>query len=152
MKNSHAPAPLLLLASLLATVCAAQEPADFGGVAEGATKNMSRRGSVIESEPPILVTVDAKRKVYFGKEQVGTTGDVGPLKERVRQAIERRRQAARERGDEEAAKSSGTVFICAPPELKYRDVLKVVDAIKEAGGSPVGLSTGCKPPRRESDA
>jgi biopolymer transport protein ExbD len=103
----------------------------------------------LEPELTILVTVDAERKVFFRKEQVGTSDDVGPLKERVRQAIERNRQAARDEGDEEAAKSAGTVFICAAPDLKYRDVSKVVDAIKEAGGSPIGLSTdsGCNPSR-----
>jgi biopolymer transport protein ExbD len=32
-----------------------------------------------------------------------------------------------------------TVFVKAPRSLKYGDVVKVIDAIKGAGASPVGL-------------
>jgi len=32
-----------------------------------------------------------------------------------------------------------TVFVKAPRALKYGDVVKVIDAIKGAGASPVGL-------------
>ena len=42
------------------------------------------------------------------------------------------------------------IFICAPDSFKYGDVINVVNAVKEAGGHPVGLQTepgGCAPPR-----
>jgi biopolymer transport protein ExbD len=32
-----------------------------------------------------------------------------------------------------------TVFVKAPRSMKYGDVVKVIDAIKGAGASPVGL-------------
>lgn len=34
-----------------------------------------------------------------------------------------------------------TVFIKAPPTIKYGEVVKVIDAVKGAGASPVGLQT-----------
>ena len=135
MKNSHA--PLLLLAMLLASGCAARKPANFRDLVPQSPEELNRLAK--ESEWTILVTVDAERRVFFRKEQVGTTENVGPLKERVQQAIEKNRQKARERGDEELFKSSSTVFITAPHDMTYGDVSKVVEAVKAAGGSPVGL-------------
>ncbi len=146
MKNSHA--PRMLLATLLAAGWAAAKPALSGGVAQDAPKNGERRESARESGPAlVVVTVDAERSVFLGKEQVGTCDDVGPLKEGVKRAIEKKKRAARDRGDEEEARSAGAVLICASPDLKYRDVVKVVDAIREAGGDPVGLDTDCPPPK-----
>nr|MBA2647071.1 biopolymer transporter ExbD [Pyrinomonadaceae bacterium] len=34
-----------------------------------------------------------------------------------------------------------TVFIKAPQTFKYGDVVKVIDSVKGAGASPVGLQT-----------
>ena len=149
MKNSHAPLAALLISTipLLAPGCSARTTASFAVLLQDATKNTDRRESAPKPGPAILITVDAGRRVYFGKEQVGTCDDVGPLKERVREAVEKNRRAARDRADEEAARSAATVFICAPPELKYGDIVKVVDAIREAGGDPVGLDTDCPPPK-----
>ncbi len=146
MKNSSAPlAALLISAHLLAGGCAAR-PADFGAAAKGAAGNADLLKAARESEQFILITVDAGRRVFFRREQVGTCDDVGPLKEKVRRAVEKNRRAARDRGDKESDASADTVFICAPRDLKYGDVVKVVEAIREAGGKPVGLDTECRPP------
>jgi biopolymer transport protein ExbD len=39
----------------------------------------------------------------------------------------------------ESQRIEKTVFIKAPRSVKYGDVVKVIDAIKGAGASPVGL-------------
>ena len=143
MKNSHTTmAPLLLLTSLLGPGCAPSKPANFRDFIDNESKNGNLMETAMKSERTILVTLDAERRVFFRKEQVGTADEVGPLKERVRQAIERNRQADRDSGDQEAAKGAATVFVCAPLSFKYGDVVKVIDMIKEAGGSPVGLQQG----------
>jgi biopolymer transport protein ExbD len=142
MKNSHV--PLLLITSLLASGCAPPKPAKFRALVPQSSEELNKMAR--ESEWTILVTVDAERRVFFRKEQVGTTDDVGPLKERVQQVIEKHRQKARDDGDEEMVKSASTVFICAPPDLIYRDASKVIGALKEAGGSPIGLQE-CDPSR-----
>lgn len=148
MKNSHAPlAALLLSASLLTTNCAAPKPANFRDLVPQSAEELNKLAR--ESEWTILIIVDAERRVFFRKEQVGTSEDVGPLKERVRQVIEKNRQAALDKGNNESAVSASTVFICASPDLKYGDIVKAVDAVKEAGGNPVGISTSndCGPTR-----
>jgi biopolymer transport protein ExbD len=141
MKKTHA---LLLIASLLASGCASQKPANFRDLVPQSPEKLNELAR--ESEWMILVTVDAERRVFFKKEQVGTTDNVGPLKERVQQTIEKNRQKARDQGNEEMVKSASTIFICAPPDFKYGDMEKVVAAAKEGGGSPVGLQE-CNPPR-----
>ena len=135
MKNSHA--PLLLLVSLLASGCVPQKPANFRDLVPQSAEELNKQAK--ESDWTILVTVDAERRVFFRKEQVGTCDDVGPLEERVRQAIERNRQSARDHGNEESLKSANTVFLSAPDNLTYGDVSKVVEALKKAGGDPIGL-------------
>ena len=150
MKTQHAPAALLLCASLLLAPAGrarrAAGPGPAAAAACAAESSRPRSGSP-ESEPAVRVAVDAERNVYVGKEQAGTCDDVGPLKERVRQAVRRNRRAARARGGKEAARSAGTVFICVTQDAKYGDVVKVIDAVKAAGGGPVGLETrdDCKP-------
>src|ERR1044072_2382035 len=134
MKKTHA---LLLIASLLASGCASQKPANFRDLVPQSPEKLNELAR--ESEWMILVTVDAERRVFFKKEQVGTTDNVGPLKERVQQTIEKNRQKARDQGNEEMVKSASTIFICAPPDFKYGDMEKVVAAAKEGGGSHVGL-------------
>ena len=147
MKNSHTPAALLLPAALLAADCSAPKPANFNEVAKEAIKNVNLQEMGLESERTILVSIDSERNVYFRKEKVGTTQDSGSLKEKVTQAIERNKRNAK---DEEDVRGSGTIFICAPDSFKYGDVMNVVNAVKEAGGHPVGIQTrprGCDPPR-----
>ncbi|HEX8282010.1 MAG TPA: biopolymer transporter ExbD [Pyrinomonadaceae bacterium] len=147
MKISRAPSALLLLTiSLPATGYATARPANFDGVAQDAAKNKDPQVTARESEFTILITIDAERRVFFKKEPVGTCDDVGPLKERVKRAIKENRQTARDRADKEMAKYAGTVFICATPDLKYGDVVKVIDAIRKAGGKPIDLDTDCPPP------
>ena len=141
MKSSYA--PLLLLASLVVSGCAPRKPANFRELVPESPEKLHAMSR--ESEWTILVTVDAERKVFFRKEQVGTTDDVGQLKERVRQVIEKNRQAALDKGDKELAANVSTVFLSAPPNLTYRDVSKVVDALKEAGGNPIGLQESNAP-------
>ena len=137
MKNSHAPLAALLLTATLFTAAS-------GAFAQDAAQKPDQRAPVVEAKPALVVTVDAEGAVFFMKEKVGTTQDVGALTKKLREAIEKNRpDAARE--DEEEETAGAVIFICASPDLKYGDVVKIVDAIKEAGGKPVGLDTDCKP-------
>ena len=136
MKNSHAPLLLLTLTSLLASGCVPR-PAKFRTLVPQPSEELNAMAK--ESEWTILVTVDEERRVFFRKEQVGTTEDVGTLKERVQQVIERNRQKARELSGKEPDNTVSTVFLQAPSNMRYGDVSKVVEALKAAGGNPVGL-------------
>ena len=147
MKSLHARAALFLLAALSASGCASRKPANFRDVAKEEIKNENLSEPALQSERTILVIIDSERNVFFRKEKVGTTEDTGLLKDKVSQAIERNRRNAK---DEEDVRGSGAIFICAPESLKYSDVTKVVDAVREAGGHPIGLQRephGCDPTR-----
>lgn len=140
MKNSHTPpAALLLSTSLLATGCAAPKPAKFRDLIPQSAEELNRQAR--ESEWTIAVTVDAERRVFFRNEQVGTTEDVVTLKKRVRQVIESNKQKARELSGKEPDTTVSTVFLKAPDNMTYGDVSKVVEALKEAGGNPIGLQS-----------
>lgn len=135
MKNSHL--SLLLLALLLASGCAPRKPANFRELVPQSAEELNKMAR--ESDWNITVIVDTERRVFFRKEQVGTTENVGLLKERVQQAIEKNRQAARDYKDEEMLKFASTVFVQAPPNMTYGEVSKVVETLKQAGGDPIGL-------------
>lgn len=142
MKGPQTLAAPLLSASLLAAGCAPKR-ASFKEVVRGTTGNVNLSEEAMQSPGVIRVSVNAERKVFFGDERVGTVNDLGPLKERVRQAVERNRRAARDAGE---SVHLDNVYFCAPVDFKYGDVAGVIEAIKEAGGDPTGV-TGCDPPR-----
>jgi biopolymer transport protein ExbD len=131
LKNPHARAALLLVAALLASAC---KPANVRDLSKESVADKDLKEAAAQSDFTITVTVDAARNLYFRKEKIGTTEDIGPLKERVKQAVERNGKA-----DPEAS-GNNVVFFCAPADFKYGDVAGVLDAIKDAGGSPVGLT------------
>jgi biopolymer transport protein ExbD len=149
MKSLHTPAVILLFAASLATGCVASKPANFREVVKGTVSDKDLHEAAMKSDRTITVTVDAGRNVFFRKEKVGTVEDIGPLKERVRQTIENNRRAdldatGGKTPDTEAAAHDDVVFFCAPADFKYGDVAGVIDAIKDAGGNPIGL-TDCNP-------
>lgn len=146
MKNSHA--PLLLLVSLLASGCAPVKPAKFRDLVPQSSEELNAMAK--ESELTILVIVDAERRIFFRNEQVGTTEDVGMMKERVRQVIERNKQKARDRSGKEPDTTFSTVFLKVPGDITYGDVSKVIEALKEAGGKPIGLQTEDAPPQQNA--
>ena len=72
--------------------------------------------------------------------------DTAPLAQKLAQVFEQRKdQRAYKIGMETRAdlkeddRIEKTVFVKAPRATKYGDVVKVIDAIKGAGASPVGL-------------
>ncbi|HYY95972.1 MAG TPA: biopolymer transporter ExbD [Pyrinomonadaceae bacterium] len=145
MKNLYALAALPLLTALLLPGCAPKKPVNFRELSKEAIKNENLLAGASQSERVITVTLDAERNVFFRKERVGTTEETALLKEKVRQAIERNKQTA---PDAESFKSSSVIFMCAPANFKYQDVIGVVNALKEAGGDPIGMQTeDCAPPR-----
>jgi len=129
---------LILLSALLLAGCASR-PANFKELARGAAANENVVKLGIDPTRATLVVVDRQRKIFFKNEYVGTLDNPGPLAEKVRQAVEQERAAAK--GGEAAAHAS-VVFFCAPADFKYGDVAGVRDLIKETGGNPVGI-TGC---------
>lgn len=98
----------------------------------------------------VAVSNDLKVSLTRGADKIaeGSVNDPGPIAARLSQEFKDRRDkndwkpGAENRPELSAdERIEKTVFIKAPQTFKYGDVVKVIDAVKGAGASPVGLQT-----------
>lgn len=94
----------------------------------------------------LVVSIASDLQIKLNQESMGSANDTGVLAQRLAQVFQQRReQRAYKPGMEtrsdlqEQDRIEKTVFIKAPRSLRYEEVVKVIDAIKGAGASPVGL-------------
>jgi len=94
----------------------------------------------------LVVSISNDLQLKLNQDSVGSVNDTSNLSQRLAQLFrERKSQRAYKPGMEtrtdlpEDDRLERTVFVKAPRSLKYGDVVKVIDAIKGAGASPVGL-------------
>jgi len=94
----------------------------------------------------LVVTISPDLQIKLNQDNLGSVNDTSPLAQKLAQTFkERKEQRAFKVGMEtrsdlpEAERIEKTVFVKAPRATKYGDVVKVIDAIKGAGASPVGL-------------
>ncbi len=118
----------------------------------------TRFKALVPSEPPpssepikpnpltLVVAIEKDLKLKLNLDEVGATNDTGQLSARLTQIFkERLANHAYEPGKEnrldlpEQDRIVKSVFVKAPRSLKYIEVIKVIDAIKGAGGNPIGL-------------
>jgi biopolymer transport protein ExbD len=94
----------------------------------------------------LVVSISNDLQLKLNQDSVGSVNDTSLLSQRLAQLFrQRKEQRAYKPGMEtltdlpEDERIEKTVFVKAPRSLKYGDVVKVIDAIKGAGASPVGL-------------
>lgn len=94
----------------------------------------------------LVVTISPDLQIKLNQDSLGSVNDTAPLAQKLFQTFkERKDQRAYKIGMEnrsdlkEDDRIEKTVFVKAPRAAKYGDVVKVIDAIKGAGASPVGL-------------
>lgn len=98
----------------------------------------------------LVVTIQQDLQLKLNQDSMGSVNDTSALASTLQQTFQQRTaQKAYKAGMETAAMNvpenqraqfiEKTVFVKAPRALKYGDVVKVIDAIKGAGASPVGL-------------
>jgi biopolymer transport protein ExbD len=94
----------------------------------------------------LVVSIASDLSLKLNADSIGSVNDTGPLSQRLAQLFQQRKETrAYKPGMEtrtdvpESDRIERTVFVKAPRSLKYGDVVKVIDAIKGAGASPVGL-------------
>ena len=94
----------------------------------------------------LVVTISQDLQIKLNQDSLGSVNDTAPLAQKLAQTFrERKDQRAYKIGMEnrsdlkEDDRIEKTVFVKAPRAAKYGDVVKVIDAIKGAGASPVGL-------------
>jgi biopolymer transport protein ExbD len=118
----------------------------------------TRFKALVPSEPPptnepvkpnpltLVVSIESDFSLKLNTDSVGSVNDTGPLSQRLSQTFQdRRTQRAYSPGMEtrmdlpEEDRVAKAVFVKAPRSMKYIEVVKVIDAIKGAGGNPIGL-------------
>jgi len=94
----------------------------------------------------LVVSISPDLQIKLNQDSMGSVNDTAPLAQRLAQVFQQRKeQRAYKVGMETRAdvkedeRIEKTVFVKAPRATKYGDVVKVIDAIKGAGASPVGL-------------
>ena len=94
----------------------------------------------------LLVSIAPDLSIKLNQDNLGSVNDTAPLAQKLAQTFAQRKdQRAYKVGMEtrsdlkEDDRIEKTVFVKAPRATKYGDVVKVIDAIKGAGASPVGL-------------
>lgn len=89
----------------------------------------------------LVVSVDDKSQLKINNsETLGTIGDLSRLNaELVETFRQRTANGVIRQNAGGAAEIEKTVFIRAPRSINYGEIAKVVDAVKGAGASPIGL-------------
>lgn len=94
----------------------------------------------------LVVSIASDLSIKLNQDSLGSVNDTTPLAQRLRATFDQRiQQRAYKIGMEaqpnmkDEDRIEKTVFVKAPRAAKYGDVVKVIDAIKGAGASPVGL-------------
>ncbi len=94
----------------------------------------------------LVVSISTDLQIKLNQEAMGSVNDPSALAAKLQQVFQQRKeQRAYKVGMEsrsdvpEDQRIEKTVFVKAPRALHYGDVVKVIDAIKGAGASPVGL-------------
>lgn len=94
----------------------------------------------------LVVSITPDLQIKLNQDPMGSVNDTSALAAKLQQTFsQRREQHAYKVGMETATnipedqRIEKTVFVKAPRALHYGEVVKVIDAIKGAGASPVGL-------------
>ncbi len=94
----------------------------------------------------LVVSISTDLQIKLNQDVMGSVNDPSALAAKLQQVFQQRKeQRAYKVGMEsrsdvpEDQRIEKTVFVKAPRALRYGDVVKVIDAIKGAGASPVGL-------------
>src|SRR4029079_2578118 len=94
----------------------------------------------------LVVSISPDLQIKLNQDSMGSVNDTAPLAQRLAAVFKERKETRaykvgmEARSDvKEDERIEKTVFVKAPRATKYGDVGKVIDAIKGAGASPVGL-------------
>jgi biopolymer transport protein ExbD len=93
--------------------------------------------SVMPNPLLLVVILDKEGNVSLNNEKQGSLGDLEQLEKLLARIFkDRENNGVFREGRNEVEK---TVFVKAAPQLKYGDVIKLVEALKDVGASPIGL-------------
>jgi biopolymer transport protein ExbD len=141
---------ILLVLLIIFMVITPLKPTRFKTLVPERSEEMSQQAKQSPRTLIVTITKDQKVELVRGGNKVAeaVVADPGPVASVLATEFKtRKEQQIWKEGLEGRADLSPdqriekTVFVKAPQTFKYGDVVKVIDAIKGAGASPVGLQT-----------
>lgn len=86
----------------------------------------------------LVVAIDRNnRTISLNNEPAGSVDEPQPLIDKLKAIFQQREQ--NDVRSEQSNQIEKTLFIKSPKSIKYGDVARVIDAVKEAGATPIGL-------------
>lgn len=126
---------ILLVLLIIFMVITPLQPARFKTLIP--TPPKPEEQNVTAYELNLRVDIARDLTLQLNNEPTGTTSETASLSRRLAEVFEIRRQ--RQQVNPVTGEVVKTVFIKAPKSIRYGEVVKVIDAVKGAGASPVGL-------------
>ena len=128
---------VLLVLLIIFMVITPVKPSRFEAKVPAEPKNQQN----LEVKPNPLTLVVAinnqTKAVTLNNEPAGDVSDASALTARLQEIFKQRENNGVFR--ENSNEIEKTIFIKSPKSLRYGDVVKVIDAAKSAGASPIGL-------------
>ena len=125
---------VLLVLLIIFMVVSPLKPARFEAKVPSEPKD---KDTVVKpNQLSLIVDIDKEGKIKLNKDEIADNGALGAKLSQIFQ--ERERNGVYKEGST-TNEIEKTVFIKAPRILKYGDVVRVIDSVKGAGASPVGL-------------
>lgn len=128
---------VLLVLLIIFMVITPVKPSKFEAKVPAEPKNQQNL-DVKPNPLTLVVTINGATKgISLNNENTGDVSDASPLTGRLLEIFkDREAKGAFREGTNEIEK---TIFIKSPTSVRYGDVVKVIDAAKQAGASPIGL-------------
>ena len=141
---------ILLVLLIIFMVITPLKPARFKTLVPEKSDELQAEAKQSPRTLTVAIAKDRKVTLTRGADQIAeaSVNDTGPLSSTLaKEFADRKARSDWKAGFENRPELPAderierTVFVKAPQSLKYGDVVRVIDAIKGAGASPVGLQT-----------
>ncbi len=129
---------VLLVLLIIFMVITPLKPSRFEAKVPAEPKPEDQQSNPKPNPLTLVVAINkSDRKVTLNSEAMGDVSDASALTEKLKGVFkDREAQGAFREGTNEVEK---TLFIKSPRSVKYGDVVRVIDAVKQAGAQPIGL-------------
>jgi len=129
---------VLLVLLIIFMVITPLKPARFEAKVPAEPKDDQQNVNVKPNPLTLVVAINRETKaVTLNNETFGDVTDTEKLTNKLREIFKQREDnGVLREGSNEVEK---TLFIKSPKSVRYGDVVKVIDAVKSAGASPIGL-------------
>lgn len=126
---------VLLVLLIIFMVVSPLKPSQFEAKVPAEPKDQENKD--IKPNPlSLVVDVDKEGKIRLNKDEIADAGSLGARLSEIFQTRERNGVFKEGSINNEIEK---TVFVKAPKALKYGEVVRVIDSVKGAGATPIGL-------------